>query len=448
MPEIYDLAIIGGGPAGYKAAELAKNRMKTVIFEEKKAGGVCLNEGCVPTKTLLHVVKDIVAAKALKNYGFTLTGAPDLNKIARQKDRVVRILRAGVAESIKGADYFNERAEIAGVLDGNFVVRSPEREILADKLLIATGSSAALPPVPGLKEAFEKGVAVTSTGALEINSVPEKFVIIGGGVIGVEMASIYSALGSEVTLIEAESELLPQSDKDLGGYVRKAFERGGIKVRTSTKAVKITLTEENNLLTLDAGGAAEDITFDRLLAAVGRRPNVAGIGLENISVRIDRGIVTDEYMRTSVPKVWAAGDVNGKMMLAHKAYREAAAAVSDMLGNPYKVRYDTVPEAVYSIPEVASAGAKEGQIEGAVVRKIPASYSARYVAESDSRDGFVKTVVSEGRLVGVQLAVPYAAEIVSAASVMIEKGMTESEIVRLCFPHPSVSELLGNIPRK
>ena len=164
--------------------------------------------------------------------------------------------------------------------------------------------------------------------------------------------------------------------------------------------------------------------------------------MENIGVKIERGIVTDEYMRTSVPKVWASGDVNGKMMLAHKAYREADAAVSDMLGQPVKVRYDSIPEAVYTLPEVASVGAKEGDVPGAEVRKIPASFSARYVAESSSRDGFIKTVSLNGRLIGIQLAVPYATEIASSAAMMIELGMTADEVGKLCFPHPSVSELL------
>ena len=416
MKEFYDLVIIGGGPAGYRAAEKAKKHFKTALFESKNPGGVCLNEGCVPTKTLLHIVKDIAAAKTLGGYGFTLSGTPDLNKISRQKDRVIKILRAGVRESINGVDYFNEKAVIEGVSDGKFVVAGENVTVLADKLLIATGSSAAVPPVAGLREALDAGAAVTNAGALEITAIPQRFVIIGGGVIGVEMAAIYSA--------------------------GKAFAGNGIRIYTSAKAERILPSEDGNRLIIDTAEGQKEIIFDKLLVATGRRPNTAGIGLENIGVKIERGIVTDEYMRTSVPKVWASGDVNGKMMLAHKAYREADAAVSDMLGQPVKVRYDSIPEAVYTLPEVASVGAKEGDVPGAEVRKIPASFSARYVAESASRDGFIKTVSLNGRLIGIQLAVPYATEIASSAAMMIELGMTADEVGKLCFPHPSVSELL------
>lgn len=442
MKEFYDLVIIGGGPAGYRAAEKAKKHFKTALFESKNPGGVCLNEGCVPTKTLLHIVKDIAAAKTLGGYGFTLSGAPDLNKISRQKDRVIKILRAGVRESINGVDYFNEKAVIEGVSDGKFVVAGENVTVLADKLLIATGSSAAVPPVAGLREALDAGAAVTNAGALEITSIPQRFVIIGGGVIGVEMAAIYSALGSSVTIVEATDKLLPQMDTELGKYIGKAFAGNGIRIYTSAKAERILASEDGNRLIIDTAEGQKEIIFDKLLVATGRRPNTAGIGLENIGVKIERGIVTDEYMRTSVPKVWASGDVNGKMMLAHKAYREADAAVSDMLGQPVKVRYDSIPEAVYTLPEVASVGAKEGDVPGAEVRKIPASFSARYVAESASRDGFIKTVSLNGRLIGIQLAVPYATEIVSSAAMMIELGMTADEVGKLCFPHPSVSELL------
>ena len=251
MKEFYDLVIIGGGPAGYRAAEKAKKHFKTALFESKNPGGVCLNEGCVPTKTLLHIVKDIAAAKTLGGYGFTLSGAPDLNKISRQKDRVIKILRAGVRESINGVDYFNEKAVIEGVSDGKFVVAGENVTVLADKLLIATGSSAAVPPVAGLREALDAGAAVTNAGALEITAIPQRFVIIGGGVIGVEMAAIYSALGSSVTIVEATDKLLPQMDTELGKYIGKAFAGNGIRIYTSAKAERILPSEDGNRLIID-----------------------------------------------------------------------------------------------------------------------------------------------------------------------------------------------------
>ena len=444
MPEIYELAVIGGGPAGYRAVEKAKNHFKTAIFEEKFVGGVCLNEGCVPTKTLLHIARDIASAQALAGYGYAISGEPDTKKINRRKEKVIKILRAGVAESLKGADFFNERAVIKGMSCGRFVVETGERQIEAERLLIATGSSAVLPPVEGLSEAVRAGVAVTGAGALELDIVPRRFVVIGGGVIGTEMASIYSAFGSSVSVVEGAERLIPAMDRELGDYLGKAFAKRKIEVFTSASAEKIVPSEDGYKLIISVSGERKELPFDRLLIAAGRRANTSGIGLESIGVKIERGIVTDEYMRTSVPKVWASGDVNGKMMLAHKAYREADAAVSDMLGKPYKVRYDTVPEAVYTIPEVAEAGMPEADKPGAKVRKIPASYSARYVAESDSRDGFVKLVTVDGVLRGVQLAVPYATEIVATAAALIEKGATEAELLKLCFPHPSVSELLLN----
>ena len=442
----FDLIIIGGGPAGYKAAELAAENFEVALFERGEPGGVCLNAGCVPTKSLLHIAKEIYAAKSLTEFGLEpLTGDIDTVKLMKKKERHIRTLRAGVASALRnaGVKVYAERAEIAGRRGDEFVVRAPSGEYAAKRLLIAAGSEPVMPPIQGLEEGLKSGFVTDSTGALDIKRIPRKYVVIGGGVIGAEMASLYAMLGAEVTLFEATDSLTAVPDTDMKALLKKSLERLGVKVHLSSFVRGIA----PGLVTATSDGKGIEAEADEVLVCAGRRPVLSGYGLETLSPAVAAGIVTDEYMRTSVPGMWAAGDVNGKMMLAHKAYREAETAVEDMLGKSEKIRYDTVPQVVYTIPEFASVGVTEG--EGLVVKKVPAAYSARYVAESDTKDGFIKFVIdpSTNTLKGAFAAVPYASEIIGTLAAFIQLKTPISQINTLSFPHPSVAELIS-LPKR
>ena len=443
--EKYDLIVIGGGPAGYKAAEKAAKRFKVVLFEKEQPGGVCLNKGCVPTKSLIHAAKELYSCRKHVGLSDVPVSAEEAAKMKAAKEKHVKILRAGVVQSLKkaGVTIVNGSAEISGKRGGLFTVVSDSAEAAAERLLIATGSSPAFPPVKGLKEGLRRGNAVDSTGALDVSSVPSAFAVVGGGVIGVETASLYAMLGYEVSLFEAENELTASPDADSRALMKKTLERLGVRVFTGAKVTEIS--EDGLSFTL--GGEEKKAAAEKILVCTGRRPNLEGYGLENLSPETDRGIVCDEYMRTSVPGMWVAGDVNGKMMLAHKAYREASVAVSDMFGEDEKMRYDSVMSVVYSSPEFASVGVSA---ESASVRAftVPASYSPRYVAESADRDGFIKFMIDteKGVLRGAHLALPYASEIVGALAAFIHLGTPVKQIKKLCFPHPSVSELISYIP--
>lgn len=439
----YDLTVIGAGPAGYKAAELAAKRFSVALFESDFAGGVCLNEGCVPTKSLLHTAKEYHAVKSSGIPGVGVCGAPDWRKIMQNKEKQIRILRAGVTKGLKdaGVTLIRERAAILGKKDGLFEVESPSGTFRSERLLIATGSAPVMPRITGLDEALSCGRATFSAGALDIERLPETFVVIGGGVIGAETAAMYAMFGSEVTLCEAENSLTASPDPDCRALLKKTLERLGVRVMLSAKVTGIGPDD----VTIDVAGEKTTVPAERILVCTGRKPNLTGYGLETLSPKIERGIACDEYMRTSVPGMWVAGDVNGKMMLAHKAYREAETAVKDMFGESEKIRYDSIPSVVYLEPEFASVGACGGGLKEYV---FPATYSPRYVTESTERDGFVKFVADpENRvLAGAHLAVPYASEIIGTLAAFVHMRTPLSEIKKLCFPHPGVSELISLIP--
>lgn len=440
----YDLIVIGAGPAGYKAAELAAKRFSVALFENAFAGGVCLNEGCVPTKSLLHTAKQYYAVKSFAVPGVGAAGAPDWRKIMHNKEKQIKILRAGVTKGLKdaGVAFIRERAVILGKRDGLFEVESPSGRVCSERLLIATGSEPVAPPVKGLDEAMARGRATFSSGALDIDGIPETFAVIGGGVIGAETAAMYAMFGARVTLCEAESALTASPDSDCRALIKKTLERLGVTVLLSAKVNEIL----PDGIKVSVAGEETEVPAEKILVCTGRKPRLTGYGLENLSPKIERGIVCDEYMRTSVPGMWVAGDVNGKMMLAHKAYREAETAVKDMFGASEKMRYDSVPSVVYLEPEFASVGACCG--EGLKEYVFPAAYSPRYVTESAERDGFVKFVVDPVRrvLAGAHLAVPYASEIIGALAAFIHMQTPLGEIKNLCFPHPGVAELISLIP--
>ncbi len=449
---IYDLIVLGGGPAGYNAAERAAHGgMKTLLFEERALGGVCLNEGCIPTKTLLYSAKIYDYAHHGDAYGVTVTGASiDHAKVVERKEKVVRTLVSGIGSKMKGAGVtvVASTAVITGKTADGFTVKSGDDTYTAKQLLICTGSSAAVPPIPGLKESVESGFAVTNREILDLKVAPKRIAVVGGGVIGLEMASYFNSIGSEVTVIEMMDKIAGPTDKEISSLLQKNYTKKGVKFLLGAKVTAINGKPNDGTVTCEIAGKEEKIPADLVLVSVGRRARTAGIGLESVGVLTVRGaIVTDEYSRTSVPGIWAAGDVNGKSMLAHTAYREGEVAVNNMLGKKDRVDYRSIPAVIYTNPEVASVGET---VESAAKAGIKATehtvslrYSGRYIAENEGGDGFVKIVIGEHReILGVHMIGSYASEIIFGAAAMVAKAERVEDVRKIVFPHPSVCEVI------
>lgn len=446
---VYDLIVIGGGPAGYLGAERAGHAgLKTLLFEKRSLGGVCLNEGCIPTKTLLYSAKIKESAEHGKPYGVTVSGVTlDHKAVVGRKNKVVRALVSGVGATLKGAGVtvVTAEAKITGKSAEGFTVTDGKDTYTGKRLLIAAGSVPAVPPIPGLKEAIAHGFVLTSREMLDIEAVPAKLVVIGGGVIGLEMASYFAVAGADVTVVEMLPTIGGPIDGEIAALLQKGIEKKGVKFQLSCKVTGISDKVEYT----DATGAAKALEADTVLLSIGRRAETAGLGLETLGVLTERGaVVTDKHLQTNIPGIYAAGDVNGKSLLAHTAYREAEVAVNHMTNVKDVVRYDAIPAVIYTYPEVAGVGlteaaAKEKGLDY-TAKTITMNYSGRYMAENDRGDGIIKIVVDNqwNRLVGVHMISPYASEIIYGAGLMIEKEMTIPEIKQLVFPHPTVCEAL------
>ena len=445
----YDLIVIGGGPGGYLATErAAQGGLKVLCIEENNLGGVCLNEGCIPTKTLLYSAKVYDGASHGEKYG---VNAPDITldhaKVIARKNKVVRLLAGGVKSALKGvgAEVVNARAKVVGKDNEGFIVESGGETYKAFKLLIAAGSGPAVPPIPGLKEGLESGFVLTNREVLSLDTVPEKLAVIGGGVIGVEMASYFCSAGSEVTIIEMLDHIAGENDRDMTAILQKNYEKKGMRFLLGAKVTGVS--EEG--VAYEMNGESAVASADKVLLSIGRRAATAGLGLEDIGVAVERGaVITDEHMCTNVPGVYAAGDVNGKSMLAHTAYREAEVAVNHMLGIEDKMSYNAVPAVLYTNPELGSVGLTEaGALEKGLdvqVAKLPMRYSGRYLAENEGGDGICKLIVDRKSqtVLGCQALCNYASEFIVAAEVFIEAKMTLEQIKKIIFPHPTVCEIL------
>ena len=347
-----------------------------------------------------------------------------------------------------GVTVIASTAVITGKTADGFTVKSGDDTYTAKQLLICTGSSAAVPPIPGLKESVESGFAVTNREILDLKVAPRRIAVVGGGVIGLEMASYFNSIGSEVTVIEMMDKIAGPTDKEMSALLQKNYTKKGVKFLLGAKVTAINGKPNDGTVTCEIAGKEEKIPADLVLVSVGRRARTAGIGLESVGVLTERGaIVTDEYSRTSVPGIWAAGDVNGKSMLAHTAYREGEVAVNNMLGKKDRVDYRSIPAVIYTNPEVASVGET---VESAAKAGIKATehtvslrYSGRYIAENEGGDGFVKIVIGEHReILGVHMIGSYASEIIFGAAAMVAKAERVEDVRKIVFPHPSVCEVI------
>ncbi|MBE6386028.1 MAG: dihydrolipoyl dehydrogenase [Lentisphaerae bacterium] len=444
----YDLLIIGGGPAGYRAAERAGHKgMSVVLFEARSLGGVCLNEGCMPTKTLLYSAKIYDYAKGGgEKYGVTATGAKiDHAKVVERKDKVVKTLVSGVAMQMKGAKVtvVAAPAKVAGKNAEGFVVTADGKEYVGKKLIIASGSVAAVPPIPGLKESVAAGISLTNREILDLKEVPKKLIVLGGGVIGLEMASYFNSIGSEVTVVEMMDRIGGPTDPEISECLKGLYEKKGVKFMLQTKAVAVN----GGKLSIENKDGKAEIEADKILVAVGRRPNTANMGYENIGLYMERGAIkTDEEMKTNVAGVFAVGDVNGKSMLAHTAYREAEVAVNIIAGEKDRMEYNAIPAVIYTNPEVSSVGETEETAKAKGLKykvvKLPLQFAGRYIAENEGGNGFLKMIFDPDKvLIGAAVIGNPSSEMIFGMAIAITRKLNCYDMAKVVFPHPTVGEI-------
>ena len=441
----YDVAIIGGGPAGYTAAEkAAKGGLSTVLFEKNALGGVCLNEGCVPTKTLLYSAKTYDQIKHASKYAVSAENPSfDYPKIIARKNKVVKKLTAGIRMKMKesGVEVITGEAMIQGKTDeGNILIQYAEQVFEAKNLLVCTGSESVIPPIPGVNETEYW----TSREALQSKELPASLIIIGGGVIGMEFASFFNSMGTEVQVVEMLDKILGPMDKELSDMLQAEYTKRGVKFYLGHKVTGIHGQE----VTVEKDGESFTLHGEKVLLSVGRRPVTKGFGLETLGLEPFRnGIKVNEYMQTSLPNVYACGDITAFSLLAHTAVSEAEVAIDHILGKARAMSYKAIPGVVYTNPEIAGVGKTEEELQTSgtpyQVKKIPMAFSGRFVAENEMGNGVCKLILAEdGTLIGAHLLGNPASELIVIAGIAIEKGMKAEELTSFVFPHPTVGEIL------
>lgn len=441
---IYDIAIIGGGPAGYTAAErAAAGGLKTVIFEKKAIGGVCLNEGCIPTKTLLYSAKLLDNAKGAIKYGISVPDGItfDMEKMISRKDRVVKTLTGGVKMTVKsyGAELVEKEAVITGENNGLIQISADGESYEVNYLMICTGSESVIPSIKGLSDVDYW----TSKEALESTVLPQSLAIIGGGVIGMEFASFFNSMGVKVNVIEMMPEILGAMDKETSAMLRSVYQKRGINFYMNSKVTEVGKSG----ITIEKNGKQSVIEADKILVSAGRKANLGQVGLDKLSIELLRnGVKVDEHMLTSHPRVYACGDITGRSMLAHTAIRESEVAINHILGMEDRMDYDCVPSVVYTNPELAGVGKTEEELAMAGipyhVQKLPMAYSGRFVAENETGSGLCKLVLdNDDRVIGCHLLGNPASEIMVVAGIAVQHKFTVEEFQKTVFPHPTVGEI-------
>lgn len=444
----YQVAIIGGGPAGYTAAEAAgKAGLSVVLFEKNSLGGVCLNEGCIPTKTLLYSAKVYDYGRHASKYGVNVSESSfDLPKIISRKAKVVRKLVLGIKAKLTAQQVAIISGE-AYIVDKN-TIRCADETYECEHLIICTGSQTVIPPIQGI----EKVEYWTHRNALDNKELPHSLAIVGGGVIGMEFASFFSSLGVQVTVVEMMNEILNGIDRELAAALRTEYAKRGVKFLLGAKVTGLSQDEEGIHVCYQNADGAGSVCADKLLMSVGRRPVTEGFGLENLNLERNerKNICVDVHLRTSVPGVYVCGDLNGVSLLAHTAVREAEIVVKDILGESEEMSYQAIPGVVYTNPEVASVGKTEEnlQAEGISYRvvKLPMAYSGRFVAENEGTNGILKVLVDDADTVlGVHILGNPASELIVLGGMMVEEHRKLAYFKRFVFPHPTVSEIFREL---
>lgn len=440
----YQLAIIGGGPAGYTAAERAAAAgLSVVLFEKEQLGGTCLNWGCIPTKTLLHAAKLYDYADTADKYGISFSDARfDLKKIVLRKNKIVRKLTAGIRARMKAKviNVVNAEARIVAHEENLFTIEAGGERFVAQRLLLATGSETVIPYLHGLDQ-IEYW---TSKEALDTTELPESLLIVGGGVIGMEFASFFNSMGSNVSVVEMLPDILGGMEAELAVALREEYTRKGVHFYVSSKLLSV----EEGCATIECGGIQQKLPFTHLLMAAGRRPTLANCGAEILNLAYEgHNLQVNDQMQSSLPNLYLCGDLTGRSMLAHSAERQAVVAVHHMIGVTDAMQYDAIPSVVYTSPEVASVGATERELQerGVAygVKKLPMAYAGRFVVENEGANGFCKILLdTEQRILGVHIIGSPASEFIVAAGMAIQHKLSAEEWERSIFPHPTVSEIL------
>jgi dihydrolipoamide dehydrogenase len=450
MEDKFQVVVIGGGPGGYVCAiRLAQLGFKTACIESRGSlGGTCLNVGCIPSKSLLNLSEEFHKVQNLSNKGIEIAGVKlNLAKMMKSKDKAVTILTKGVefllkknnVTYFKGTGSFKSKNEI-------LIKKDKDNEIIiqTDKVVIATGSDPV--SLPGAE--FDEKIIVSSTGALKLEKVPRKMVVVGGGYIGLEMGSVWSRLGSEVHVVEFLDHITPGMDKEISNEFMKILKKQGITFHMQHKVEKIKKNNSGAIVyTTDKEGKKKNFECDVVLISVGRKPNTKGLNLDEVGVNLDEKnrVKTAKNFRTSQSNIYAIGDVIAGPMLAHKAEDEGIAVAENIAGQSGHVNYDTIPGVVYTTPEVASIGKTEEQLKDLKIKYKIGKFS--FMANSrakaiDDAEGFVKILADEksDKVLGAHLIGPHAGELIAEIGVAMEFGASSEDIARTCHAHPTFSE--------
>ncbi|MDO4549447.1 MAG: dihydrolipoyl dehydrogenase [Clostridia bacterium] len=439
----YDLAILGAGPGGYEAAiRAAKGGLKVALIEKDELGGTCLNRGCIPTKALLHGAQLYHEAKNGSAFGFEAGSATiDYKKLAGFKDSCVERLKKGIAFMEKKAGV--EVITGFGVITSQHSLNVGSRTVTFDKLIIAVGSSPAVPPIPG---ANGEGV-LTSDGVLAFDALPNNIVIIGGGVIGVEFATLFGMLGAGVTIVEMLDEIIPGVDGDIRSIAVKSLKKLGVKIITGAKVTAIEGTSPVTV-SFERDSKPDTASGDVCAICAGRRPNTGNIGLEACSINAPRGFIeVDERMRTNVENVYAIGDAVGKIQLAHVATHQGYVAVDSILGRDARMSYAAIPACVYMSPELAYVGLAESEALKSGRRVKTGTFNVAAggrCAVMNEREGIIKLVsdATTGEILGCQIIAPRATDLISEVVAVMKCEGTVEELALAVHPHPTVSEIV------
>ena len=448
----YDLIVIGGGPGGYVCAiRAAQLGLKTAIVEKRKTfGGTCLNVGCIPSKALLHASEVFEeAGHGMAALGVSVSAPKlDLKAMMKHKEETIGANVQGVAFLLKKNKVtpYTGMGEIVAPGKVRVTADGKSEELEGKAIVIATGSDVA--GIPGVEVVFDEKTIVSSTGALELEKVPGKLVVVGAGVIGLELGSVWRRLGSEVTVVEYLDRVLPGMDAEVAKAFQRLMEKQGVKFHISAKVTGVAKAKKGASVTFSpvAGGDAQSIDADVVLVATGRRPYVDGLGLEAVGVVTERGrVVIDHHFATNVPGVYAIGDVVRGPMLAHKAEDEGVAVAELLAGKAGHVNYDVIPGVVYTTPEVAAVGKTEEELKAAGVNYKVGKFN--FTANGRARamrhmDGFVKVLADAAtdKVLGVHILGHGAGEMIHEACVLMEFGGSSEDLARTCHAHPTMSE--------
>ena len=441
----YDVIVLGAGPGGYVAAiKAAQNNLKVAIVEKEAIGGVCLNWGCIPTKSLLKSAKVYQEFMNAKDYGIDVVDksqiTPNWSNILKRKDRIVKRLTGGVKMLLEKnkVDIFTGEGEIIS----NYEILINDEKIKAKNIIISTGASPILPPIEGLEEAYKKNFLMTSKEILDIDNIPEELVIIGGGVIGLEFATIFNAFNTKVTIIEREKEILLNVDDDIRDNMLKILKKAKVEVLTESTVVKI---KNNEVTYKDKEGNSKSVSASKVLLSVGMKANTESFKKLNLKQN-NKFVEINESMQTSVPNIYAIGDVTGKMMLAHVASHQGIIAVNNILGHKEKLNYDQIPSAIYSFPEIAQVGLTEkaAKTKGLdyKVSIFPLQANGKALSANE-KDGFIKIIADKkyNEILGVHILADNASDLISEAVVVMKLEGTADEIAKSVHPHPTISEI-------